>query len=243
MHITTATDLQPKVVLGVGAHPDDLDFGVSGSIARWVSQGAAAYYLILTDGSKGSAERHMSPSDLITVRRQEQQAAAKLLGVSEVFFLDYEDGNLINSYELRRDIVRAIRQVKPDVVVTMDPTMVYSLERNFINHPDHRVAGQATLDAVFPLARDHLSFPELLAEGLEPHITKTVLLIHFERRNCFVDISATIDKKLQALAAHTSQLSDVASAQAAIKKLAEDMGKQCNCQCAEAFVRIDVASL
>jgi len=243
MKISKAVDLQPKIVLGIAAHPDDLDFGVSGSIARWVSQGATAYYLILTDGSKGSADRHISPCDLIAMRRKEQQTAANILGVKQVFFCDYEDGCLANSYEVRRDIVRIIRQVKPDVVVTMDPTMVYSLERNFINHPDHRAAGQATLDAVFPLARDHLSFPELLAEGLKPHAAQTVLLIHFERRNYFVDISATIDKKLQALAAHTSQMSDVAGTQEVMKDLAEDMGRQCDCQCAEAFIRIDIAPL
>src|SRR3989344_3187826 len=173
--------LKPKKVLGVAAHPDDLDFGMSGTIAKWTARGAEAYYLILTDGSKGSADKNMSPEDLVKMRQDEQREAAKILGVDEVFFLNYEDGCLVCDKQLKRDIARVIRKVKPEVIMTFDPTLVYSAKRGIINHPDHRAAGQATLDACFPLARDHLSFPELLAEGLEPHATPTILLMNFDK--------------------------------------------------------------
>lgn len=232
--------LKPKVVLGVGAHPDDLDFGMSGSAAKWASEGAEVYYLILTDGSKGSDDQHISSSDLIKIRRAEQQTAAKILGVKEVIFLDNEDGLLENNAALKRDIARVIRRTKPDVVVTMDPTMVYTVAMGYINHPDHRAAGQATLDAVFPLARDHLSFPELLAEGLKPHKVKTVLLMRFSDDNYYCDISSTLELKLQALAAHSSQVANVEETHALIKNWAKLAGQGGRYDYAESFVRLDI---
>jgi len=232
--------LQPKVVLGVGAHPDDLDFGFAGSAAAFAQQGAQVYYLIVTDGSKGSADRAAVPEQLTALRRDEQRAAARILGVSDVFFLDYVDGTLQNTLELRRDIARFIRRLKPDVVVTMDPSVLYAVEHGFINHPDHRAAGQATLDAVFPLARDHLSFPELLAEGLEPHQTATVLLVNFTDRNFAVDISKTLPLKLQALAAHISQMLHLQATQAKVTTWAATAGSAYGVTHAESFVRIDV---
>lgn len=233
-------ELKPKVVLGVAAHPDDLDFGASGTFATWAAAGAKIYYLILTDGSKGSSDRHLSSVDLIKIRQKEQKTAAKILGVKDVFFLAYEDGCLMCDLDVKQDIVRAIRQTKPDVVITMDPSMLYSAKRGFINHPDHRAAGQATLDAVFPLARDHLSFPKLLDEGLEPHSTPTVLLINFEKYNYSVDISTSIDKKMEALAAHKSQMSDFEATQNMMREVAAEVGKQGGKAYAESFVRIDI---
>lgn len=243
MKLTEIDELNPKTVLGIAAHPDDLDFAMAGSIAHWVGEGAEAYYLVLTNGSKGSSDRSTSSSGLIATRRKEQQAAAKILGVKKVFFCDYDDGHLCCEDDVKRDIVRIVRQIKPDVVMTMDPTMVYSLERNFINHPDHRAAGQAALDAVFPLARDHLTFPELLAEGYEPHVTPTVLLVNFEKYNYFVDISQTLDQKMRALAAHSSQVADMAHTQKVMTDYAAQMGEKAGMPYAEAFVRIDVNPL
>lgn len=236
-------NLLPKVILGVAAHPDDLDFGAAGTVAKWISLGSEVYYLILTDGSKGSADRHLSSSNLIKMRRKEQENAAEILGLKKVFFCDYEDGHLPCETPVKRDIARVIRQVKPDVVITMDPTMVYSLKQNFINHPDHRAAGQATLDAVFPLARDHLTFPELLAEGLEPHNTPTLLLINFDQSNFFVDITDSLEKKMKALAAHTSQMDDVLKVQAHMKNVAQELGTQAGYDYAEGFIRLEVSSL
>lgn len=233
-------NLTPKTVLGVAAHPDDLDFGAAGTFAKWAHNGTDIYYLILTDGSKGSGDRKMTSSKLISLRRKEQQEAAKCIGIKNVEFLDYEDGKLECCMDAKKDIARAIRKIKPDVVVTMDPTMVYIAETGFINHPDHRAAGQATLDAVFPLARDHLSFPELLKEGLEPHITPIVLLINLEKPNWYEDITSTIDQKMKALAAHTSQMMNASETQKMMKNTALETGLKCGCGCAEGFVRIDV---
>jgi LmbE family N-acetylglucosaminyl deacetylase len=234
-------DLKPKAVLGVAAHPDDLDFGMSGSAAKWAAEGTDVYYLLLTDGSKGSDDRHISSSDLTKLRRREQQAAAKILGLKDVFFLDYEDGLLLNDANVKRDIARVIRQTKPEVVVTMDPKISYWVDGGYINHPDHRAAGQATLDAVFPLARDHLSFPELLAAGLEPHKVPTVLLMSFGQDNNFtVDITDTLNQKLDALAAHASQMSNIEETHLLVRDWAKQAGRLAGYDYAESFLRIDI---
>jgi len=240
MQTQTLKPLKPKVVLGVAAHPDDLEFSAAGTIAKFISDGADAYYLILTNANKGTDDRNMPPNMLRTIRHEEQRAAGKILGLKDVFFCDYEDGQLECCYEVRRDIARAIRQVKPDVVVAMDPSVLYSAEHGSINHPDHRAAGQATLDAVYPLARDHLSFPELLADGLEPHKTATVLLVNFEQQNYYVDISDYIDTKLKALNAHVSQVADPDMANGYVRDWAKQNGTKAGVDYAEGFVRIDI---
>ena len=234
--------LKPKVVLGVAAHPDDLEFYMGGTVAKWAEDGTQVYYLILTDGGRGTADPKLKPVDLKEVRHKEQQEAARILGVEGVTFCDYKDCCLTNTTEVRRDIARAIRKYRPDVVLTIDPSMLYSADyvqnQGFINHPDHRAAGQAVLDAVFPLARDYLSFPELEKEGLSPHKVQTILLVNFEKSNYAEDISGTIDKKAAALKAHTSQKPDVEL----LQNLSANCGAKCNCQHAETFVRIDIES-
>lgn len=233
--------LHPKVVLGVAAHPDDLEFSISGSIATWVKEGAEAYYLILTDGGKGSDDKNATSEQLTRVRRKEQQEAAKILGVSKVFFCDYEDGTLEPSMDVKRDIVRIIRQTKPEVVMCMDPTFVYSMKAGMINHSDHRAAGQATLDAVYPLARDHLSFPELYNdEHLEPHKVKHVLMTSFENHNFSVDITASMETKIKALAAHVSQIPDIESRSQWIRQRAEQAGSEHGIKYAETFIRLSL---
>ena len=237
----TFAPLHPKIILGIVAHPDDLEFGMAGMVAKYVAEGAKAYYYILTNANKGTHDRSLSPEALRDLRREEQRAAAKILGVSDVFFSDYEDGTLEVTMEVKCDIVRKIRQVKPDVVLTMDPTMVYNAERGFINHPDHRAAGQATLDAVYPLARDYLSFPELCRdEGLEPHEVATVLMVNFANQNFYVDITAQMDTKLQALAAHASQIPSTDKTFAMVRTWAEQTGTHVGAKYAEGFVRIDI---
>ena len=232
--------LTPKVVLGVAAHPDDLDFGASATLAKYAQSGAAVYYLILTDGSKGSDDHHISSEELVKLRREEQRAALLAIGGRGVTFLNYPDSALEVSIELKKDIVREIRLRKPDIVVTNDPTMVYSRRRGYINHPDHRAAGQATLDAIFPLARDHLTFPELLNEGLMPHKTKTVLLNNFDEQNYYEDVSNTLELKWQALKCHASQINDFAAAKERFTHFAELNGKQAGCKYAEGFIRLDI---
>lgn len=231
----------PKRILAVGAHPDDIDFGASGSIAAWARAGCHVEYLIITNGSKGSAERNVNATLLIETRQKEQRAAAETLGAQNVHFLNYEDGELQITMELKRDIVRLIRMVRPDTVIVMDPSVLYSARYGFINHPDHRAAGQATLDAVFPLARDHLSFPELLDQAkLEPHNVDHLLLLNFEKQNCYVDITDTFDLKLAALGKHVSQLADVRAVSAMLRTRAEEAGKQAGFAFAESFLRIDI---
>lgn len=233
--------LKPRVVLGVAAHPDDFEFGIAGTIAKWVKEGCDAYYLILTNGNKGSSDRDLSPKEIQKVRQDEQRAAGQVLGVKDVFFYDYEDGILMVSPELKRDIVRIIRKVKPDVVITMDPTAVYSLRRGMVNHSDHRAAGQATIDAVYPLARDHLSFPELLNdESLEPHQVATLLLTNLENQNYYVDISNEFDTKLKALSMHKSQIPDLSLAETRISASGSEFGAKVGAKYAEGYIRIDL---
>nr|MBA2448532.1 PIG-L family deacetylase [Chloroflexota bacterium] len=157
----------------VVAHPDDAEFMAAGTVAKWAREGKDVVYVLCTNGDKGTSDQSVSPVDLAEARRREQQAAGDRLGVREVVFLGYEDGVLQNSLALRRDVVRQIRRFKPDVVVCQDPTTRWSAQ-GYINHPDHRAAGDATLDAVYPSARDPHVFPDLLAEGLEPHKVREV---------------------------------------------------------------------
>lgn len=233
-------ELQPKVVLGIAAHADDLDFGVAGTIAKFAAQGAEVHYLIVTDGSKGSSDYDMSTVELAKMRQDEQRNALKALGGKEVHFLGYPDGELEVTMDVKRDIVRVIRSVKPDVVITWDPSVIYSSSRGFVNHPDHRACGQAALDAVYPLARDHMSFPELFAEGYEPHKTKTALLMNFDTANYYVDITDTLEKKFEALKAHASQVPNFAEMRERFTEFAAMSGKEAGFKYAESFVRLDI---
>ena len=233
-------ELKPKVVLGIAAHPDDLDFGASGTMAKYAKAGAEVHYLIITDGSKGSSDLEMSSFDLVKLRETEQRAAVEIIGGKGVEFLGFPDGGLEVTMDLKKQIAKVIRSIRPDVVITMDPSMLYSSRRGFINHPDHRAAGQATLDAVFPLARDHLSFPELFAAGFEPHITPTILLINFDKSNFAVDITNTFETKIAALNAHTSQVPNIDEVRGFMTAIASEIGQDSGFKLAEAFVRIDI---
>jgi LmbE family N-acetylglucosaminyl deacetylase len=153
-------------VLVIMPHPDDAEFGCAGTVARWTAEGKSVVYVLLTNGDKGTSDRSLTPDKLADVRQIEQREAAKVLGVSEVVYLGYPDQGLEDSPELRKDIVRQIRLFRPDTVVTLDPY------RRYVWHRDHRIAGQVVLDAVFPYARDFLAYPDLMAEGLEPHKVK-----------------------------------------------------------------------
>jgi LmbE family N-acetylglucosaminyl deacetylase len=237
--MSDTSTFKPKVVLGVAAHPDDLDFAAGGSIASWTKQGAKVYYFILTNGNKGTDDRTIAPDKLRDLRREEQRQAAKILGVTDVFFADYQDGLLEPTEQVKTDIVRMIRRIKPDTVITYDPTTYYDAARGLINHTDHRACGQATMDAVYPLARDHLSYPTLLAdEGLEPHNVASLLLFAWENTNFAVDIGTQLETKLQALRAHTSQFDDLALE--AAKTLAKENDTLSGAMYAERFVRIDI---
>ena len=189
------------------AHPDDAEFSAAGSVAKWVREGKEVVYVLCTSGDKGTSDISQSPAELAELRREEQQAACRVLGVKEVVFLGYEDGVLQSTLELRRDLVRQIRRFKPDIVVCPDPTSRW-YGQQYLNHPDHRAAGDAALDAVYPSARDPHVFSDLLAEGLEPHKVREVYISTRENADIWVDISETIDAKISALYAHASQVRD-----------------------------------
>jgi len=225
----------PKVILGVAAHPDDLDVTAGGTLAHFAAEGAEVHYLILTDGSKGSEDPSMTPEQLVEIRHKEQRDAMELIGGKSIAFLDYPDGELEVTMELKKEIVKAIRLVKPDVVITMDPTVIYSAEAGYINHPDHRAAGQATLDAVFPLARDRLAFPEL---GDEPHKVATVLLARFEGGTLTVDITDSFETKSKMVQLHPSQFGT--DEPTWLRDLATRQGNQAGYTLGESFIKLDV---
>jgi LmbE family N-acetylglucosaminyl deacetylase len=233
-------DFKDKTVLVVGAHPDDNDFGAGATVARATQQGAEAIYLIATTGQRGSSEETMTPERLSDIRKKEQEAAAAALGVREVHFLRYVDGELIPDIRLKEQVVIHIRRFKPDVVFTMDPSFFYFKDFGFVNHSDHRAIGEATLDACYPLARDLLSFPEHVKAGLSPHKVKEILLYSFvpENANFFVDVTDTYHIKIRALSLHQSQVSDMLSLEKRIRDRAEAAGRLAGCRFAEAFVRL-----
>jgi LmbE family N-acetylglucosaminyl deacetylase len=232
--------IREKIILAVGAHPDDIDFSASGTIAKWIKGGAKAYYLICTNGNKGSDDPKMTHQKLARIRKNEQLAAAKILGVKKVYFLGYNDTQLENNISLKEKIVRVIRKVRPNIVFTLDPTMIYSRKRGYINHSDHRACGQATLDAVFPLARDRLSFLHHEKLGLKPHKVEEIYLSNFDDPDTFVNITETMNIKLKVLRAHASQISEETLKR--VKKWSNLLGRKKGYKFAEAFRKIKIAS-
>jgi LmbE family N-acetylglucosaminyl deacetylase len=233
----------PRSVLVIVAHPDDPEFSAGGTIARWVRGGTQVTYVIVTDGSKGSNDPTTTSERMKQVRKAEQLAAAKVLGVSEVVFLGYPDGEIYNTVELRRDLVRQIRLHRPQVVVTHDPTarFVGYAARIRINHPDHRAVGDTALDAVFPLARDRLNFPEHEREGLPPHKVLDVFLTSSNESNEWVDIGETIEQKIAALWEHRSQIGDPQQLAEYVRERAREIARDTPYTYAERFRRITLS--
>jgi LmbE family N-acetylglucosaminyl deacetylase len=223
------------VVLGVGAHPDDMEFGAAGTFAKFAENGADCYYLICTDGSKGSTDPKMTSERLADIRMKEQKASAKMLGIRNVFFLKNKDGELVADLKLKKEIVRHIRKLKPDIVITSDPTFLYN--EGYVNHSDHRATGYATIDAVFPMSRNIMTFPELKKEGLEPHRVKQLYLVNLQNPNYGVDITKTIDLKVRAMSLHQSQ--GIGKHPEFLKEMAAGMGKRFGYKYAEPFFKIE----
>jgi len=199
---------KPQKILVILAHPDDPEFFCGATIARWTAAGHSVSYCLLTCGDKGTKDREITPEMLCSRRQSEQIAAAAVLGVCQVRFLNYPDGYLTADLHLRRDITRLIRQEQPDILVTCDPTNLYVRE-TLLNHPDHRAAGQAVLDAVFPAARDHLNFVELWRdENLEPHIVREVWVSAPKEPTVSLDVTEYWETKIRALYEHKSQIPD-----------------------------------
>ncbi len=226
---------KPMRVLVICAHPDDIEIGCGGSVAVWTEAGAQVTFCLVTDGAAGGNEPGTNYTELAKRRKEEQRAAARLVGVTDVRFLDYHDGTMEPTMALRRDLTRVIRQVRPNRVVITDPTTILlsSEESNYINHPDHRAVAEAALYAVFPSAGARPIFPELLREGLEPLDIDELYMHLTEKPNLAVDITPVHDRKIQAVLCHRSQLGEDAADW--INKWDGASGKEVGVEFAETF--------
>ncbi len=239
------TENHNKVAMVVTAHPDDAEWGCSGSVAKWTRLGWDVVYVLCTDGSKGTEDRDISSEKLSKIREEEQRNAGKILGLKAIEFLGYPDGYLEPSLDVRRDISREIRKYKPSVLITTNPKRDL-LSGNYLGHPDHFAAGEAALSAVFPSARDHLTFPELLEEGLEPHKVKQVWINMFNmgnnNSNLFFNPLEKKDVELatNALLAHVSQISDPDRAKEYMSSRRQEVGQICGTDFAEAFAKFEL---
>jgi LmbE family N-acetylglucosaminyl deacetylase len=198
----------PARVLSIHAHPDDQEFTVGGTLAKWARAGSHVATVCITSGGAGSNEHtppEMTREALVPIREEEQRQACRVLGIPDVVFLGFEDGMLQATLDLRRELTRVIRRFRPDAVVCGDPTVRY-YGSMYMNHPDHRAASDAALDAVFPSAETRLIFPELLAEGLEPHKVRAVFIHGSDSPDTFIDISESLSAKLAALKEHRTQM-------------------------------------
>jgi len=223
-------------VMVVTPHPDDAEYGVAGTVARWTGEGKDVIYVVCTNGDKGTSDTDVKPNELASIREQEQMAAAKLLGVRGVIFLHYPDQALEDTPEFRKEIVRLIRTYRPETVVTADPY------RRYIWHRDHRITGRVVLDAVFPYARDIFAYPDLLEQGFQPHRVREVLLWGSEEPNYRSDITDTFDIKIDALRCHKSQVGDSVSPdlKERMRQRHKMMAEEEDYELAEAFHRVEL---
>jgi LmbE family N-acetylglucosaminyl deacetylase len=224
----------PADILVIAPHPDDPEFGVAGTVARWTKAGKRVVYVICTSGEKGTSDRSLTSEQIAHIREQEQVAAAQVVGVQEVIFLRYPDQRLEDTPTFRKEIVKQLRIHRPHTVITADPY------RRYIWHRDHRITGQVVLDAIYPYARDHLAYPDLLDEGLEPHRVQEVLCWAAEDVNYRSDISETFDLKLAALRCHKSQIDDfgIADLENWLRERCMKMAEGENFELAEAFHQV-----
>lgn len=230
----------PESAMAIVAHPDDIEFSCSGTLARWAKAGARIYYILCTSGDVGIAKPGMTKARAIEIREAEQRKAAEITGASEVVFLREPDGMLQPTLELRKKLVREIRRLRPEVVITGDPTVVLA-SSDYINHPDHRAAAIAALDAVFPAAGQPNLFEELEEEGIKAHKVRKVYVTSWEKGDLFVNISETIDLKIEALRAHVSQMNGWDPADM-IREWGRDYAKGKEMEYAEAFRVIQLVS-
>ena len=226
----------PTPIMIVTPHPDDAEYGAAGTVARWTREGGQVVYVVCTSGEKGTNDVLMKPEKLAEIREKEQLDAAKILGVQEVIFLRLPDLGIEDTPQFREQIVRLIRLHKPEIIVTADPY------RRYLWHRDHRIVGQVTLDAVFSYARNHLAFPDLLEENLQPHKVQYMMFWSSEDINYRSDITDTYDLKIAALNCHKSQLQefDVAELEEMLRQRCADMAIGENFQLAEGFHRAEI---
>ncbi|HUG36164.1 MAG TPA: PIG-L deacetylase family protein [Candidatus Limnocylindrales bacterium] len=222
-------------VLVITAHPDDSEFGAGGTIARLTKEGKEVAYCIVTNGNKGSGDRDMTPERLIEIRAEEQRNAARVLGVETVDFLGFPDCEVEDTRETRMAVAAAIRRHRPDLVICQNPHRTKNLGAS---HRDHRTVAAIALDCVYPLARDHLAFPELMARGLEPHKVKEVHMMWWDNPELIVDISDTMDLKIKALACHASQFKDFQGVEKRVRERSAQLGQAKGYAYAETFETI-----
>jgi LmbE family N-acetylglucosaminyl deacetylase len=223
----------PESAMAISAHPDDNEFSCVGTLARWAKAGTRVIYVLCTSGDVGIDEPGMTRDKATQIREAESLEAARIAGINHVVFLREPDGLLQPTLELRKKIVREIRKYKPEVLLAGDPTIVWSGD-DYINHPDHRAAAQAALDAAFPAAGQPNLFEELIAEGLSAHKVRKVYVHVWDKADVFVNIEETIDIKVAALRAHKSQMKDW-DPEPMIKKWASDTAKGKEMQYAEGY--------
>ncbi|MDO8529041.1 MAG: PIG-L deacetylase family protein [bacterium] len=223
-------------ILVFSPHPDDLDFGCSGTIAKWASDGKEITYCILSDGSRGGHILKISDQELAKIREKEQKSAAEILGAKDVIFLREKDGEIQNTKKLRKKLVEVIRKTKPDIILSFDPANC-EFENFYRCHRDHRNGAEAVFDAIYPDANNESFFPEIF-EKYPPHQVKEVWFFATNKPNVFVDISKTIEKKLEALRQHKSQIKDWNRVEKMIKDWAKTVGKKSKMKYAEGFRRV-----
>lgn len=222
-------------VLVVTAHPDDSEFGAGGTIAKLVKEGKQVSYCVVTSGNKGSGDRSMTPERLARIREEEQRNAARVLGVETVDFLGFPDCEVEDTRASRLAVTAAIRRHRPDLLICQNPHRTKNLGAS---HRDHRTVAGIAIDCVYPLARDHMAFPELLDQGLEPHKVKELHMMWGENPELLVDIADTMDLKIKALACHASQFKDFAAVEKRIRDRGAELGRPKGLPYAEAFETI-----
>jgi len=230
---------RPERFMVVVAHPDDADFGPAATAAKWIAAGSSAWLVCLTSGEAGSDDPAADPLELARLREEEQRRAAAIVGYEEIHFLHQPDGALANDLAVREQLVRLMRRFRPDAVVCQDPTVVFH-DTRFVNHTDHRAAGMAAVDAVYPAARNAMAFPHLARGGLAPHVVPRIYLFATAQPTAWVDTSATFEQKLAALREHSSQLRDPESVFEWARRRAEEEGAKVGVAMADPFRVIHV---
>lgn len=225
---------RPPRFMVIAAHPDDAEFGPSGTAARWIDEGSVGWLVCCTSGDQGGEDPHVDPFELAAVREAEQRTAAEIIGYAGVTFLHQPDGALANDLVLREMLVREIRAFRPDVVLATDPETLFYGDGG-VNHTDHRAAGMAAVDAVYPAARNPMAFASLARNGLGAHIVRRLYLFWSNHANAWVDISTTLERKIEALRAHRSQIRDPEALATRIREWAAEEGAAVGIDAAEAL--------
>ncbi len=230
----TAHAWRPARFMVIVAHPDDADFGPAATAARWIAEGSEGWLVCCTSGDAGADDWRTDPLELATTREAEQRVAADVVGYAGISFLHQPDGALANDLALREHLVREIRTFRPEAVLAVDPETLFH-SGGGVNHADHRAAGLAAVDAVYPAARNGMAFPWLARDGLEPWVVRRLYLFWSNHPSAWVDVTATLERKLDALRAHPSQIRHPEQLEPRIREWGREEGEAIGVEAAEAF--------